>query len=98
VSEVRLSVDPISCTGVGMCAHAGGRVVDLDAWGFPVVPTSALTGRDARAARAAAKACPRRALFLLPVDPVDRQVGPPTNRIGEPADQASGEPPVTPRT
>ena len=95
MNQVRLVVDPVSCTGVGICAHTGGRVVDLDAWGYPIVPPDAVTGRDARAARAAAKACPRRALFLLPVD---RQVDPPTNRLDEPADQASGAPPVTPRT
>ena len=81
---VRLVVDPVRCEGVGICAHAGGRVVDLDAWGYPVVPTSAVTGRDARAARAATRACPRRALSLLPVD----------GAVG----QASGEPPVTPST
>ena len=92
MSGVRLVVDPVSCTGIGICAHAGGRVVDLDAWGYPVVPPSALTGPDARAARAAAKACPRRALFVLPGDPPGDAAG------GEPIDQASGEPPVTPRT
>ena len=80
MSDLRLVVDPLSCSGIGICAHAGGRVVDLDAWGYPLVPPNALDGRDARAARAAVKACPRRALSLLPVD------------------QASGEPPVTPRT
>jgi hypothetical protein len=45
------------------------------------VPDAELAGADARAARAAAKACPRRALLLVGA-----------------GDQASGEPPVTPRT
>ena len=79
MSGVRLVVDPVRCTGVGICAHAGGRVVDLDAWGYPLVPSTELAGRDANAARAAARACPRRALALA-------------------EDQASGDPPVTPRT
>ena len=100
----RLVVDPVSCTGIGICAHAGGRVVDLDAWGYPVVPESALTGRDARAARAAAKACPRRALLLLTVaSPRDRDPAADRNPaadegFGGTTGQASGEPPVTPRT
>ena len=77
---MRLVVDPVRCEGVGVCAHAGRRVVDLDEWGFPVVPDADLAGADARAARAAARACPRRALLLVT------------------GGQASGEPPVTPRT
>ncbi len=76
---VRLVVDPIRCDGVGICAHVGRRVVELDAWGYPLVPARELEGADARAARAAVRACPRRALLLV-------------------GDQASGEPPVTPRT
>ena len=79
----RLVVDPVRCDGIGMCAHAGRRVVELDAWGYPLVPDGELAGADARAARAAVKACPRRALTLV------------TEVV---ADQASGEPPVTPRT
>ena len=85
VREVRLVVDPVSCTGIGICAHAGGRVVDLDTWGYPIVPASALAGGDARAARAAAKACPRRALFVLPVD------GHVDERADRSADRASGD-------
>jgi ferredoxin len=65
VSDVRLAVDPVRCEGIGICAHAGGRVVDLDVWGYPVVTPGPLAGRDARAARAAVKACPRRALLLV---------------------------------
>jgi len=79
----RLVVDRVLCDGVGICAHVAGRVVDLDDWGYPLVPDGALQGADARAARAAVRACPRRALLLVPSD----QAG-----------QASGAPPVTPST
>ena len=65
MSEVRLVVNPVRCTGIGICAHAGGRVVDLDTWGYPLVPPVGLGGRDARAARAATEACPHRALLLV---------------------------------
>ncbi len=79
----RLVVDPVRCTAVGMCAHVGRRVVDLDDWGYPLVPDAVLDGADVRAARAAVKACPRRALLLVA-----------SHRV----DQASGAPPVTPST
>ena len=65
MNDVRLVVDPVRCTGIGICAHAGARVVDLDTWGYPLVPPDSLRGGDARAARAATRACPRRALLLV---------------------------------
>jgi ferredoxin len=76
-------VDPVRCAGVGICAHAGRRVVDLDDWGYPLVPDAVLHAADVRAARAAVRACPRRALVLVASHQVD---------------QASGAPPVTPST
>lgn len=79
---VRLAVDPVRCDGVGMCALVARRVVDLDAWGYPIVPDEELARRERRAARAAVSACPRRALSLV---------------TGS-QDQARGEPPVTPST
>jgi ferredoxin len=79
----RLVVDRVRCDGVGICAHVAARVVDLDDWGYPVVPDRPLTSRDARAARAAVRACPRRALLLV---------------VPDAARQASGAPPVTPST
>lgn len=57
-------VDPIQCVGIGMCAHLAPGVVALDTWGFPVLPRTPLSGRELAAARTAASACPRRALFL----------------------------------
>ncbi len=80
---MRLVVDPVRCAGVGICAHAGRRVVDLDDWGYPLVPDAVLHGADVRAARSAVRACPRRALVLVASHQVD---------------QASGAPPVTPST
>ncbi len=78
---LRLAVDPARCDGIGMCAFVARRVVDLDAWGYPVVPVGPLPADAVAAARAAVAACPRRALLLAPVL---RDA------------QASGEPPVTP--
>ena len=78
----RLVVDPVRCDGVGICAYVAARLVDLDRWGYPVLPTRALDRREQQAARAAAAACPRRALLLRPVGDA----------------QTSGEPPVMPRS
>ncbi len=60
----RVRVDPIACDGIGMCAHLAPGVIAVDSWGYPMVPTTPVSGRDLRAARAAVAACPRRALFL----------------------------------
>lgn len=57
----RLRVDPVACTGIGLCALIAPRVIALDEWGFPLPAPDA--GNDPSAARAA-RACPRQALHL----------------------------------
>jgi len=84
---VRLVVDAARCDGIGMCALVARRVVDLDPWGYPLLPLTAVPAREFRAARAAVRACPRRALALEPLLDQGRDRG-----------QASGVPPVTPST
>jgi len=56
-----LQLDAASCDGVGMCALVAPDVVSLDRWGFPVVDEAAAASLR-RQARAAARACPHRAL------------------------------------
>ena len=56
-----LQLDAASCDGVGMCALVAPDVVTLDRWGFPVVDDAAAASLT-RQARAAARACPHRAL------------------------------------
>ncbi len=63
-NPVRLQVDPVACTAVGLCTLLAPDVVDLDRWGYPIVPTGALPADQVRAARRAVRACPRRALSL----------------------------------
>ena len=60
----RLRVDPIACEAVGVCVQVAGAVVDLDRWGYPVVPARALTRGEVEQAERAIRACPRRALWL----------------------------------
>lgn len=65
-SPATLVVDPLRCKGIGMCAHLAPGVVALDAWGYPLLPTAPVSGRELAAARVAATGCPRRALLLEP--------------------------------
>jgi ferredoxin len=60
----RLRVDPVACDGVGICAHLAADLIGTDSWGYPVVSGDRLDAERLRQARAAVRACPRRALFL----------------------------------
>jgi len=56
-----LGIDAAACDGVGMCALVAPELITLDAWGFPVIDTAVAHASPAKA-RAAARACPHRAL------------------------------------
>ena len=58
----RVVVDPIRCTGHGICAELLPEAIALDEWGYPLV--SELPGGLLRRARSVAAACPTRALRL----------------------------------
>jgi len=63
----RLQVDPIACTAHGICAELLPELIDLDEWGYPILPTTAVPRRlTAVAARAVAN-CPALALRLSAV-------------------------------
>jgi ferredoxin len=64
----RLMVDPIACAGIGLCSHLAPALVDLDRWGYPVVPADDLTRSGLAQARRAVRGCPRRALAIAPKD------------------------------
>lgn len=62
---MRLHVNPIACTGHGMCAELLPEMISLDPWGYPI-----LTPQDGRVprrlaehARRAMGACPTLALL-----------------------------------
>ncbi len=67
-SELRL--DPARCDGTGICAHLAPDVIELDRWGYPLLPKGPLSSQDEAQARRAVKGCAARALFLerRPVD------------------------------
>jgi ferredoxin len=60
-----LRVNPINCTGHGVCAELLPELVSLDEWGYPILdpgPVPVALDRDARRAVAA---CPALALKLM---------------------------------
>jgi len=63
-SGTRLSVDPVACDGIGMCAHLAPDLIAVDSWGYPLLPDHPLDRRTRKQAERAVAACPRRALFL----------------------------------
>ncbi|HEU4973996.1 MAG TPA: ferredoxin [Baekduia sp.] len=58
-----LVVDPIACTGHGLCAELFPERVALDDWGYPMIHGSVSPDLHEHAVRAV-KACPALALKL----------------------------------
>jgi ferredoxin len=63
VSEV-LRVNPIACTGRGVCAELLPEFIAMDPWGYPIVPRAELDDELLDLARKAVAACPVLALTL----------------------------------
>jgi ferredoxin len=63
VSET-LRVNPIACTGRGVCAELLPELVRLDPWGFPILARTEVDGDLLAHARRAVAACPVLALSL----------------------------------
>jgi ferredoxin len=60
----RLTVDPIACTGHGLCAELLPEGIALDEWGYPLLASGELPPDLVRTAKKVAAACPTRALRL----------------------------------
>jgi ferredoxin len=60
----RLTLDPIRCTGHGLCAELLPEGIALDEWGYPQIAGADVPRNLLRRARSAAAACPARALRL----------------------------------
>ena len=65
MSEI-LRVNPIACTGRGVCAELLPEVITMDPWGYPIVPRGELDDDLLELARKAVAACPVLALRLQP--------------------------------
>jgi ferredoxin len=64
VSRVSLVVDPIACTGHGLCAELFPEGIELDDWGYPMVLDGAGDPALREHALRAVRACPALALRL----------------------------------
>jgi ferredoxin len=71
----RLRVNPIACTGHGVCAELLPEVVELDPWGYPILLSSTVPASVIDHAKRAVDACPTLALIMEEV-----ATGPPLRR------------------
>jgi len=60
----RLRVNPIACSGHGLCAELLPELITLDEWGYPVIGDQPVPARLAKEARRAVTDCPALALRL----------------------------------
>jgi ferredoxin len=59
-----LQVDPIACTGHGLCADLLPELIELDEWGYPILADN-VPPELVALARRAVNACPALALRLV---------------------------------
>jgi ferredoxin len=62
--KARLIVDPIACTGHGLCAELLPEWITLDDWGFPIIDPRVVPPDLEALAKHAVEACPTLALAL----------------------------------
>jgi ferredoxin len=60
----RLAVNPVACTGHGLCAEILPELIGLDEWGFPILADQPVPRELASLARRAVRLCPTLALRL----------------------------------
>ena len=74
-----LRVNPIDCTGHGVCAELLPELISLDEWGYPLIDPRPVPPALDRDARRAVAACPALALKLTRSEtarPVRNSAGP----------------------
>ena len=66
--QATLVLNPILCDGRGLCHDAAPDLIDLDEWGYPLLPggglTAVLSREQRKAAEDATHACPLLALHI----------------------------------
>jgi ferredoxin len=61
----RLTVDPVACSGHGLCAELFPEGIELDDWGYPIIGEAAGDPAHAEHLRRAVAACPALALRIM---------------------------------
>ncbi|HEY3907924.1 MAG TPA: ferredoxin [Streptosporangiaceae bacterium] len=64
----RLAVNPIACTGHGICASMLPELIGLDEWGYPIMPDHPVPDDLTPLARRTVRLCPTLALRLESAD------------------------------
>jgi ferredoxin len=59
-----LRVNPVACSGHGLCAELLPELITLDEWGYPILAAGPVPASLERPARRAVAACPALALRL----------------------------------
>jgi ferredoxin len=62
----RLRVNPVACSGHGLCAELLPELISLDEWGYPLIAGQPVPPGLVRQARKAVTDCPALALRLEP--------------------------------
>ena len=60
----QLRVNPIACTGHGVCAELLPEIIELDPWGYPILRSDKVPPPLVFHARRAAATCPTLAILL----------------------------------
>jgi ferredoxin len=60
----QLRVNPIACTGHGVCAELLPEIIELDPWGYPILRSATVPPALIPDAQRAADSCPTLALLL----------------------------------
>jgi ferredoxin len=64
----RLRVNPIACSGHGVCAELLPELISLDEWGYPVIADAPIPASLLKQARRVVTDCPALALMLAATD------------------------------
>jgi ferredoxin len=62
--SARLRVNPIACSGFGMCAELLPELIALDRWGYPILAPEPIPPHLSGPAHRAARLCPALALLI----------------------------------
>jgi ferredoxin len=62
--SAKLTVNPIACTGHGVCAELLPELISPDEWGYPLISGEPVPPRLLRQAKRAVTDCPALALRL----------------------------------
>jgi len=80
---MKLRVNPIACTGHGVCAELLPELIEPDPWGYPLLADAPVPADLLDLAKRAVAACPTLALLTD-----DSLVAPPVRRGGRHASRA----------